>query len=218
MVALGPRLLLLLLLLPPHAAPQLSATVNLSHGVRTLSPLMNGFHFSPLNHQVQVLYANLLFDESFEQTPLNGCRSNQPGQPLCPCGSPGCKSPPAPTAYGNYANHSWVASSATSAAYVIEPRCSDPDGAAAPAHCAFNGNVSFRLQPATDVVNRGLYKQGFVLQVPCGCRISESHAALLRVYVEQCRPAPSCSARPRSGTTAICSSGRRPVPSRCGCR
>ena len=26
----------------------------------------------PLNHQVQVLYANMLFDESFEQTPLNG--------------------------------------------------------------------------------------------------------------------------------------------------
>ena len=37
------------------------------------SPLLRGYHFSPLNHELALVYAQLIFDESFEQTPLNGC-------------------------------------------------------------------------------------------------------------------------------------------------
>jgi hypothetical protein len=147
--------------------------INTSHVINTVPSLMNGAHFSPLNHQVQVLLANMMFDESFEQTPLNGCsingadRSERAG--LCACGSPGCISPPLPSKYGNYQNHSWVlkpgASDVTEGAeYIIEPWCSSPEGGANASHCSYNGNVSLRLGPKAAVVNRGLYQQGFVFK------------------------------------------------------
>jgi hypothetical protein len=135
---------------------------------------MNGAHFSPLNHQVQVLLSNMMFDESFEQTPLNGCsingadRSTSAG--LCVCGSPGCKSPPLPSKYGNYQNHSWVLKPAPDdgptegAEYLLDPPCSSPEGASNASDCSYNGNVSLRLGPKATVVNRGLYQQGFTFK------------------------------------------------------
>ena len=45
-----------------------AVVIDLDKTIKTNSPLMNGAHFSPLNHQIQVIYANMVFDESFEQS------------------------------------------------------------------------------------------------------------------------------------------------------
>ena len=121
---------------------QVTIDLSLDNAVNRVSPLMNGGHFSPLNHQVQVLYANMIFDESFEQTTMNPAAD--------------------PRKYGDYQNHSWVNASTGDLNYVVEPPCASPEGANA--SCAFNGNASLRLTAgvgAGGVLNRGLYKQGF---------------------------------------------------------
>jgi hypothetical protein len=194
-----PRVLLPALLLALAAAPaavpgrastqqqrQTTAdvvTIDLGKTIKTNSPLMNGAHFSPLNHQIQVIYANMIFDESFEQTYMNGCQwKNSTAERLkglkhfnggiCVCGSPGCQvSLPAPSSYGNFQNHSWVSiggeerQGMASHQYVVSHPCSSPEGAGAGAtSCAYNGNVSFKLAGVgAGVQNRGLYKQGFAL-------------------------------------------------------
>ncbi len=153
--------------------------VDLDKTIKTNSPLMNGAHFSPLNHQIQVIYANMVFDESFEQSYMNGCQwlngtaerrkglSHFNGG-ICPCGSSGCQSSlPLPSSYGNFQNHSWVkiggGDNAASHQQVVANPCSSPAGAGAgAASCAYNGNVSFKLVGSgSGVQNRGLYKQGF---------------------------------------------------------
>ena len=165
----------------PTARPVVTALINTSAVTHTVPAAMNGGHFSPLNHQVQVLLSSLLFDGSFEQTPLNGCsrdggdRSTSAG--LCECGSVGCTyTPPPPGCYGNFQNHSWVFAEGAGE-YVVEPWCSSPETIAIihqpspspspspPPPCALNGNVSFRMSGVgSRVANRGLYKQGFVVE------------------------------------------------------
>ena len=41
------------------------------------SPLLKGYHFSPLNHQIYGVYSQMVYDESFEQSlsDLGGARS-----------------------------------------------------------------------------------------------------------------------------------------------
>jgi hypothetical protein len=174
-----------LLLLPALTLEATTAadvvTIDLDKTIKTNSPLMNGAHFSPLNHQVQVIYANMIFDESFEQTYMNGCQwVNGTAERLkglkhfnggiCVCGSPGCQaSLPLPSSYGNFQNHSWVniggeSDDAASHQDTVTNPCSSPEGAGAGSHtCAYNGNVSFTLTgTGSGVQNRGLYKQGFV--------------------------------------------------------
>jgi len=160
------------------AAAADAVTIDLDDTIKTNSPLMNGAHFSPLNHQIQVVYANMVFDESFEQTYMNGCQwTNGTAERLkglkhfnggiCACGSAGCQaSLPLPSAYGNFQNHSWVniggGAAAASHQYIITNPCASPEGAGAGSTCAYNGNVSFELAGVgAGVQNRGLYKQGF---------------------------------------------------------
>eukprot|EP01048_Picozoa_sp_COSAG05_P013993 COSAG05_NODE_1544_length_4590_cov_25.006012_2_plen_317_part_00 len=154
-------------------------TIDLDETIKTNSPLMNGAHFSPLNHQIQVIYANMIFDESFEQSYMNGCQwVNGTAERLkglkhfnggiCTCGSLGCHaSLPLPANYGNFQNHSWVSigvnSDAASRRDIVTHPCSSPEGAGAGATtCAYNGNISSQLVgTGSGAQNRGLYKQGF---------------------------------------------------------
>eukprot|EP01051_Picozoa_sp_SAG22_P013060 SAG22_NODE_1422_length_4464_cov_3.424742_4_plen_222_part_01 len=157
-------------------------TVDLADTIKINSPLMNGAHFSPLNHQIQVIYANMVFDESFEQSYMNGCQwKNGTAERLkglkhynggiCVCGGRGCAAAlPLPSTFGNYQNHSWVdiiagdeRGGAASHRDLVTNPCSSPEGAGAgAASCAYNGNVSFAIAGAgSGVQNRGLYKQGF---------------------------------------------------------
>jgi hypothetical protein len=153
-------------------------TIDLDKTIKTNSLLMNGAHFSPLNHQIQVIYANMIFDESFEQSYMNGCQwANSTAERLkgpkhynggiCLCGNPGCIPLPLPSSYGNFQNHSWVnirgESDPASHRDTVTNPCSSPEGAGAGAtSCAYNGNISFKLAgTGSGVQNRGLYKQGF---------------------------------------------------------
>ena len=43
-----------------RSRPTMTVVINTSHVTHTIPAPMNGGHFSPLNHQVQVLLSNLL--------------------------------------------------------------------------------------------------------------------------------------------------------------